>query len=70
MPLYRFIIEVPGHTYSDPEGVQLPSEDAAIDYGRRVVRELKEGEFESAGAVLHIRDENGQIIHSIPFSPP
>jgi len=70
MPLCYFIIETPGHTYEDPEGVQLPSDGPAIAYGRRIVRELKEGNFESAGAVLRVRDEGGQIIHSIPFWPP
>lgn len=70
MPLYYFIIAMPGHTYDDPEGVHLPSDGAAMDYGRRVVLELKEGDFESAGAELQIRDENGQTIHSIPFWPP
>jgi hypothetical protein len=67
MPRYYFIIEVPDHTYNDPDGELLPGDEAAKDYGYCVVRELIEGEFESAGAVLRIRDESGQTIHSIPF---
>lgn len=67
MPRYYFIIEVPDHTYDDPDGEQLPSDGAAKDYGYQIVRELKEGEFESAGAVLRVQDENGQTIHCIPF---
>jgi hypothetical protein len=62
-----FIIEVPGHTYDDPDGVRFPSDGAAKDYGHQIVRELIEGEFEWAGAVLHIRDESGQTVHFIPL---
>jgi Domain of unknown function (DUF6894) len=67
MPRYYFVVEMPGHTYNDSEGEQLPSDAAAKNYGDRVVRELKESDFQSAGAVLHVRDEGGQTIRSIPF---
>ncbi len=67
MPRYYFIAEMPDHTYDDSEGAQLPSDAAARDYGARTVRELKERGFEAAGAVLHVRDERGRIIQSIPF---
>jgi hypothetical protein len=66
MPRYYFIIEVPDHTYDDPDGELFPSDEAAKDYGYLIVRELKEGEFE-AGAIMHIKDEDGQTIHSVPF---
>ena len=67
MPRYYFVAEMPDHTYDDSEGAQLPSDAAAKDYGVRAVRELKERGFEAAGAVLHVRDEDGQTIQSIPF---
>jgi hypothetical protein len=70
MPRYYFIIETPDHTYDDPEGELLPSDGAAKDYGRRVVRELKENDFELAGAVLRVRDESNQTIDSILFWLP
>ena len=70
MPRYYFIIEAPDYIYDDPEGEQLSSDAAAKDYGHRVIRELKESGFETAGTVLHIRDENGQTIDSIPFWLP
>ena len=70
MPRYYFIIDMPDHTYDDLDGEPLPSEGAAKAYGRRVVRELKESHFELAGAVLRVRDESGQTIHSIPFWLP
>ena len=68
MPRYYFLVEMPDYTYDDDsDGKQLPSDTAAKDYGARVVRELKERDFGSAGAILHVRDEGGQIIQSIPF---
>ena len=70
MPRYYFTVDMPDHTYDDPDGEPLPSDGAAKDYGRRVVRELKESDFESAGAVLRVRDESGLTIHSIPFWLP
>ena len=67
MPRYYLIIETTGYIYDDPEGDQLPSDRAAKDYGHRAVCELKESGFELAGAVLHVRNERGQTIHSSPF---
>lgn len=68
MPWYYFLVEMPDYTYDDPDGTRLPNDAAAKDYARRVVRELKETGFGSADALLHIRDEGGQTIQSIPFS--
>ena len=70
MPRYYFIIEVPDHIYDDPDGEQFTSDRAAKDFGHLVVRELKEADFESAGAILQVRDESGQTIYSIPFWLP
>ena len=61
---------MPDHIYDDPEGEELPSDQAAKDYGRRVIRELKESDFRWATGVLHIKDESGQTIDSIPFWLP
>jgi hypothetical protein len=67
MRRYYFIIDVPDYTYDDPEGEHFLSQEAAREYGHQIIRELEEGGFESAGAVLHITDESGHTIHSIPF---
>ena len=67
MHRYYFIVEMPDHTFDDLEGELLPSDAAAKDHGRRVVRELKGSDSEWACAVLHVRDETGQTIDSIPF---
>jgi Domain of unknown function (DUF6894) len=67
MPRYYFVVEMPDHTYGDSEGEQLPNDAAAKNYGARVVRELRQSDFHSVDAILHVRDEGGQIIRSIPF---
>jgi hypothetical protein len=67
MPRYYFVIDVPDYTYDDPNGEQLPTDEAAKDRGHRIIRELIEGDFESAGAILHVRNKSGRTIHSIPF---
>jgi hypothetical protein len=67
MPRYHFIIDVPDHTYDDPDGANFPGDGAAKDFGHQLIYELKEGGFESAGAILRVTDESGQTVHSIPF---
>jgi len=66
-PVPEQIVQFPDQMHDDPEGQHFPSHDAARDHGHRIVRELKEGGYHAPGAVLHVRDETGQTIHSIPF---
>jgi Domain of unknown function (DUF6894) len=40
MSRYYFNLKLPGETLLDPEGTDLPDEEAALDHARRVVREL------------------------------
>ena len=67
MPRYHFVVRAPDHTHDDPDGVQLPSHEAARDEAHRIVRELKEDGYHPENAVLLIHDETGQTVHSIPF---
>jgi len=67
MSRYYFIVLAPDHTHNDRYGLRLLSHEAARDYGQRVVRELADGGYHPSGAVLHVQDETGQTIHSIPF---
>ncbi|HEX8801138.1 MAG TPA: hypothetical protein VF772_21120 [Terriglobales bacterium] len=41
MARYHFVVCGPDHTHDDPDGMQLPTHDAAKDHGNRIVRELK-----------------------------
>lgn len=54
------------HTYDDPDGEPFVNERAARDHGRRIIRELREGGFDLS-AVLHVTNEKGVTIHSMPF---
>jgi len=67
MPRYHFVVRAPDHTHDDPDGVDLPSQDAAKDHGDRIVRELKDDGYCPDNAALVIHDETGQRVHSIPF---
>ena len=50
-----------------PDGMQLPSHDAAKDHGNCIVRELKDGGYCPGNAALVIHHETGRTVHSIPF---
>ena len=67
MPRYFFVVEMPDHIFDDPDGERLPNDAAAKDYGERVVRELKESNFACDRATLHVKDERGRTVRSIPF---
>jgi hypothetical protein len=67
MPRYHFVIDAPDHMCDDPAGTYFPGPIAAQDHGHRIVRELKAGGYDPAGATLHVLDERGQKIHSVPF---
>jgi hypothetical protein len=67
MPRYHFVVYAPDQKQDDPHGLILPGPLAAKEYGHRVVRELKEGGYHPPGATLHVLDETGKTIHSIPF---
>jgi hypothetical protein len=67
MPRYHFVVCEPDRTHDDPDGMQLPSHDAAKDHGNCIVRELKDGGYCPGNAALVIHDETGRTVHSIPF---
>jgi hypothetical protein len=66
MRRYRFVIHASDHTYDDPDSEPFISEAAAKDHGRRIIRELREDGFDPS-SVLHVTNENGVTVHSIPF---
>ena len=67
MPRYHFVVRAPEHTYDDPDGVHLPNQDAAMEQGHRIVRELSDDGYRPGDAALVIQDETGRIVHSISF---
>jgi hypothetical protein len=67
VPRYHFVVHAPDHRHDDQFGTILPGHGAAKEYGNRIIRELKEGGYHPLGAILHVQDETGETIHSIPF---
>jgi hypothetical protein len=67
MPLYHFVVRAPDHTHDDPDGMHLPSHDAAREHGHRVVRELREDGYNPRNAALLIQDKTRRTVYSIPF---
>jgi hypothetical protein len=66
---FRFIIRASDFTYDDPHGRALPSEWAAKDHARRIIRELRQDGFDPS-SVLLVTDDKGATVHSIPFWMP
>lgn len=66
MPHYHFVIHATDATYDDPNGQDFSCKEAAKEHGRQIIRELREDGFDPS-AVLHVTDERGQAVHSIPF---
>jgi len=50
MARYNFVVRAPDHTHDDPDGMHLPSLEAARAQGDRIVRELKDGGYQPADA--------------------
>lgn len=69
MGRYHFIIRAADRTYDDPDGEPFVSEGAAMDHGCRIVRELRADGFDLS-AVLYVTNDDGVIVHSVPFWMP
>jgi hypothetical protein len=67
VPRYHFVVHAQDHKHDDPLGTFLSGHEAAREHGHRIVRELKEGGYDPPGTILHVLDEHGQTIHSVPF---
>lgn len=65
---YYFVIRWPDREDDDEDGTLFLSKSAALAYGRRIVKELKEaGGYDEAGLSLIVQDENRETIYTIPF---
>ena len=66
MPRFHFVIHATDATYDDPLGEDFSCKEAAREYGHQVIRELRQDGFDPS-SVLHVTDECGCTLHSIPF---
>jgi hypothetical protein len=72
MPQYFFDLRSTKWDYTDPDGIELSDDGAAIAYAGRMIRELKEddgNEYEAPDLQILIRKENGTVRFSVPFNP-
>lgn len=67
LPRYYFVVRAQDHEHLDPDGMILAGPNTAKEHGRRVVDELKQDGYHPPGAILHVLDESGAIVHTIPF---
>lgn len=71
MPRYFFHIRRHDALVEDAEGVELPSNTAALEEAIGAARELLAGKVRSGDFVdgdrFEVRDEHGQVVHTLPF---
>jgi hypothetical protein len=54
----------------DEDGTLLPNRTAALTYAQCIIRELKDaGGYDDPGSTMIVRNAEGEVIYSIPFSP-
>jgi hypothetical protein len=72
MPQYFFDVRSSTWDYTDPDGISLPDDEAAIAYAERMIRELKDddgNDYDEPDLRMLIRNEIGTVRFSIPFNP-
>jgi hypothetical protein len=64
---YFFIIEYDEREIDDPDGVVLPNGAAAIEYGRRIIDDLrKDHRPEDPEATIVVKTTAGEVIYRFP----
>jgi hypothetical protein len=69
MPQYFFDVRSIDWDYTDPDGIALPDDEAAIVYAERMIGELKEdGGYDAPDLQMLAKNDAGQTIFSISFN--
>jgi hypothetical protein len=72
MAQYFFDVQSSTWDYTDPDGIALPDDGAAIAYAKRMIGELKDddgADYDEPDLQMLIRNEIGTVRFSIPFKP-
>lgn len=65
---YHFVLQGDGESHNDRSGTVLPSDDAALAYAKRIVRELKEaGGYDHPSLKMIVKNSAGAVVHLVPF---
>jgi hypothetical protein len=68
LPLYFFVIKFPEGEHDDLNGALFASDASARSYAERVIRELNaDGDYESSGLNMVVKDAEGRTVFAIPF---
>jgi hypothetical protein len=68
--VFPYYFEVRGYceTHEDRGGTLMPNDNAALDYARRIIRELRQaGGYDDAALTMIVRNSAGKAVYSIPF---
>jgi uncharacterized protein DUF6894 len=66
MPLYHFAVHS-SHLHDDPEGTELPDDEAARQWGLQVIRDLKRNNKTGwNGCTIEVTDGDRQV-WQLPF---
>jgi hypothetical protein len=68
---YYFDVRSYGEQYDYRGGTLMPDDDAALDYARRLIRDLRAaGGYDDPALTLIVRNSAGTTVFSIPFTQP
>jgi hypothetical protein len=69
MKRYFFVVVGPDEPHDDEVGTPLADNSAALAYGRRIIRELKEaGGYDDPRLAMLVQNENRHTLFTIPFA--
>ena len=61
--------DVPDLEINDTEGTLLSSDDAAVEYARRVIDGLREDQKpENSGPTIVVKNEAGEVVYQFPIN--
>jgi hypothetical protein len=67
MPRYFFTVTYPDQEIDDPKGTLLLTDNAAIEFARRVIADPREDqEPENHGPTMVVENEAGEIVYRFP----
>ncbi len=66
MPRYYFPVQ--GTSWlPDPDGTELPDDEAALEHAHRVIRELMQDSDEFSGWTIQVTQGGERIVGEVPF---
>jgi hypothetical protein len=69
MPRYFFSIKWPDNEHADVEGTVFQNDYDALEYARRLIRELKEGgAYHDPEVLMIVTDNAGRLVFTLSFS--